>query len=70
MNEQILTDLQHKVESLLRRTEDATDKEYYVITELWQCLEDLKEDGNGERGMIRKALEVTRHKNLKEVYKQ
>ncbi len=64
------TDLQHKVESLFHRIEDATDREYYLFTEFWQYLEDLKIDGNGERGMARRTLESKRHKNIQEGYKR
>ena len=44
--------LQHKVEELWGRMEDVTDREYYLFTEVWQYIEDLKSDGDGLRGMM------------------
>ncbi len=70
MNEQTLIDLQHKVESLFHCVEGVTNREYYLFTEFWQYLEDLKTDGNGERGVLRRALESKRHKSIQEGYKR
>jgi len=44
--------IQHRVEKLWSRIEDVTDREYFLLTEVWQYLEDLKPDGDGIMGML------------------
>ena len=43
--------IQHRVEELWSRIEDVTDREYYLFTEVWQYIEDLKPGGDGINGM-------------------
>ena len=43
--------IQLRVEELWSRIEDATEREYFLFTEVWQYIEDLKPGGNGITGM-------------------
>jgi hypothetical protein len=44
--------IQHRVEELWSRIDDVTDREYFLFTEVWQYLEDLKPNGDGIVGML------------------
>jgi hypothetical protein len=44
--------IQHRVEELWSRIDDVTDREYFLFTEVWQYLEDLKPNGDGLVGML------------------